>query len=229
MRGFGVTVSGGVLAAGLFGAMAEHARAAAPAITPVDFSSCMNFNFIMGQPFGTLTGNTKSPAAKLSFNLVDPNKRNAWQGLAPGNTLTIDLSVQSAKTVYLMMNTLQGKAGIPNATVILKGDGPKANRTIQLIGDKTIRDFNNDGWTNKIGGITRVWWSNKEKPVPEDASHRLDVQTIALGAPFAKTKLTQIQIVAPPQTGNGTMIPAISAIGIAHPGNGPITATCSTK
>ncbi len=214
-----------VLAAG-----AAVPAAAVPMLAPVDFSACANAVGNIGQPVGVSTGNSGKAFAKLGFTLLDPaSGNNIWVGGA-SNTLTIKLSVAAPTRVYVLMNTYYGQSGIANGSVVFKGTN-STHKGFSLIGDKTIRDYNNWVWTNSINGTSvQEWWTNNLNPSPDDQSHRIDAHLLNLGVTFSGQTLTQIQFRAPATAGVNYMEPVLFAIGVDAGGSSaPIPATCVAK
>jgi hypothetical protein len=198
-----------------------------PVLAPVDFSACANNNQVIGNPVGVSTGNALTKDSKLTFTLLDPTTgNNVWVGSA-GGQIEIKLSVPSPTAVYLLMNSYYGQSAIANAKVIFKGSN-STHRGTTLIGNTTIRDFNNWVWTNTINGKSaQEWWTNNLNPQPQDQSHRMDTHYFNLSTEFAGQTLTEIIIQSPTNAGVNYMEPALFAIGVAYSGaSGTIPSTC---
>jgi hypothetical protein len=131
--------------------------------------------------------------------------------------------------VFMLANTFYGQANTTNATVTFKGSGGTAV-TAKLVGNSTIRDYNNWVWTNTINGTTaQEWWTNNLHPSPQDQSKRLDAHSFNLATKFAGETLTHIVVTAPTNAGPNFMEPVLWAVDIARAGTGGISSTCSTK
>jgi hypothetical protein len=212
-------------------AVASQAQAGAPVLAPLDFSTCANFNQAIGQPVGAGKGNAATKDAHLTFTLLDPAAgNNFWLGAATGATLDIKLSVASPTAVYALMNTQYGQSAIANATVVFKGTG-KTHKSFKLIGNKTIRDFNNWVWTDTINGTSaQEWWTNNLNPQPDDQSHRLDAHKFTLAPTFTGQTLTDIIFEAPANAGTNYMQPFVAAVGLQYAGGAtPVPTTCTAN
>ena len=144
------------------------------------------------------------------------------------SALTITLSVASPKAVYLLMNTLYGQPNVANATITFSGTG-QVQKAAALVGNKSIRDYNNGTTTNIINGTTsQEWWTNNLNPKPNDQSHRIDAHVFSIGPAFSGQTLTKIEIKALKTAGINVMLPMLFAVGVEYPGAGrPIPATCN--
>jgi hypothetical protein len=205
--------------------------AAVPVLAPLDFSACANTSLSIGQPVGAGKGNAATKYSGLTFTLLDPSAgNNVWVGGATGATLDIKLSVTSPTAVYILMNTLYGRAAIANATVLFQGTGKK-HKSFTLTGNTTIRDYNNWVWTNTINGTSaREWWTNNLNPTSQDQSHRLDAHGFNLGKIFAGQTLTDIIIEAPANAGVNYMEPFVAALGVQYAGGtAPVSTTCTAN
>ena len=128
------------------------------------------------------------------------------------------------------MNSGYGQSGIANAIVEFKGTGG-AHKTFKLIGNKTIRDYNNWVWTNTIEGASaQEWWTNNLNPQPNDQSHRQDAHKFDLSAALAGQTLTDIVIKAPANAGPNFMEPLLFAVSVdAGLGSGTLPSKCKAK
>jgi hypothetical protein len=215
------------LASILLGVAAPPLRAATP-LAVVNISSCVNTSNNIGQPVGAALGNTPKKFAKLGFTLLDPGKgNNLWVGGASAE-LVVKLAVPSPTAVFTLMNTYYGQSGIHNATVTFEGTGG-VTKTFALIGNKTVRDYNNYIWTNTVNGTTaEEWWTNNLNPQPDDQSHRLDAQEFNFGTAFSGKTLTKIIISAPKSAAVNYLEPILFAIDVSYPGaTGTVASTCS--
>jgi hypothetical protein len=184
----------------------------------VDISKCTNDTFDFGQPIGTGKGNAGTDFAKIEFDLIDfKKKNNFWRGIN-GAAMIIDLAVPKATAVQILINTGWGQSGIPNALVTVHSSGG-AKKTLKLVGNKTIRDFNNWIFTNSINGKdTQEWWTNNKKPQTNDQSHRYDAHVIDISGIVKKDTLTQIVISAPQDAATGFFEPFVFAVNVEYPG-----------
>jgi hypothetical protein len=206
------------------------AKKAPVVLSPVDFSSCANLVESTGAPPGANAGNAMTKFAALTFTTLDPAKGNdSWIGVS-GAHLVIKLSVPAPNAVYMLMNTGYGQSGITNATIEFKGTGG-AQKIVRLVGNTTVRDYNNWVWTNTINGKTaQEWWTNTLNPQPQDQSHREDAHMFDIGSAFAGQTLKQIIIKSPANAGVNYMEPLLFAIGVdAGTGAGTLPSTCSSK
>jgi hypothetical protein len=194
----------------------------------VDLFACANLNNAGGQPVGFSTGNAPEKDAKLSFYLLDPSTgNNAWAA-GSGASLTITLSVPTAQSVTMLLNSGWGQSGVINATVRLKGTGG-AKQTINLVGDDTIRDWNNWIYTNIIDEHkTQEWWTSNLNPTPQDQTKRLDAHVFKLNSSFVGQTLTSISVISPPAAASGYMEPLLWAISVGYPGaSGTLSSSCA--
>jgi hypothetical protein len=192
----------------------------------IDISGCVNTQFTAGQPVGKSAGNSGTALSAVRFKLLDPSAgNNVWLGSA-GGSADIRLSVTGASAVDALINTYYGQSGISNATVVLRGTGGARN-AFSLVGNTTIRDFNNWTWTNTINGTKRAqeWWTNNLDPKPIDGTHRLDVHRFVLGPSFDGQTLTHITIHAPPTAAVNFMEPLLIAVNVIYSGESG-AATC---
>ncbi|HLI13759.1 MAG TPA: PEP-CTERM sorting domain-containing protein [Alphaproteobacteria bacterium] len=176
----------------------------AETITSIDLSSYYNGNWSSQNNGAALaagaesgTGNT---ASGLSFS--DPNGR--YVSIAIGSSLTISgLSVPlgTDNTLNLLTNEFFGNgSGNADAKVTVKNNlGDK--ETFDLVGGSTIRDYNNDGYTNTLTGgapptTAQTWWTTGDALFTGNGepSQRLDAQTLTLASVFDGTDLTSIEI-----------------------------------
>lgn len=185
----------------------------------VDISKCTNDVEDFGQPIGVRKGNAGTKFAKIEFDLIDfKKKNNFWRGIN-GAAMIIDLGVPKATAVQLLINTGWGQSGIPNALVTVHSSGG-GKKTFKLIGNKTIRDFNNWIFTNSIDGKkTQEWWTNNKNPQVNDQSHRYDAHVIDVTGVVKGDKLTQIVVSAPQNAATGFFEPFVFAVNVEYDGN----------
>jgi hypothetical protein len=193
---------------------ATTALAKAPTLSTVDFSTCANNLENGGGPVGASVGNAQTKFSKLNFTLLDPASGvDSWIGGA-GQTLDVKLSVASPAAVYLLINSGYGQGGIANATIELKAKGG-VKKSFKLIGNATIRDFNNWVWTNTLTKRTsQEWWTNNLNPQPQDQSHRYDAHMIDTASLLAGQTLSDIIVKAPANAGPNFMEPLVWAIAV---------------
>lgn len=184
----------------------------------IDISGCTNAVEDFGQPIGVKKGNAGTDFSKIEFDLIDFRKKNNfWRGIN-GALLTIDLAVPKATAVQILINTGWGQAGIPNALVSVESSGGRS-KTFKLIGNKTIRDFNNWVFTNNINGTTtQEWWTNNKNPTPQDQSHRYDAHVIDITSVVKGDALTQIVIAAPQNAATGFLEPFVFGVNVEYDG-----------
>ncbi len=197
-------------------------------IATVDFSACATSVLSVGQPVGQSVGNALTKNSSLPFALLDPSVgNNIWIGDHGGASIDIKVSIMSPTSVNMLINTGDGQPSIPNAIVTLKGtNGIKT--TLRMIGNATIRDYNNWYWTEMVNDTTtQEWWTNNLNPQPGDQSKRLDVHVFRLGTNFIGQTLTDIIVTAPADAGDGFFVPLLSAVSVTYPGaSGVVSSTC---
>lgn len=209
---------------------AATAWAKPPVLSPIDFSACANNTQATGAPVGPSLGNAETKFSKLGFTLLDPSLgSDSWLG-APSASLHIKLSVSAPAAVYMLLNTGWGQNAIPNASVEFEGTGG-VHKVFKLVGNTTIRDYNNWMWTNTINNkTTQEWWTNNLNPQPDDNSHREDAHEFNTAQLLAGHTLTDIIVKAPANAGPNVMEPLLFAIAVdANQGAGTLPSTCSTN
>ncbi len=209
---------------------ASLAHPKVPASAAVDFSACANVNRAGGQPVGVSVGNTTTKDAALSFYLLDPSVgNNAWSN-GSGASITVSLSVPHVTAVNMLLNSAAGQGGVTNATVILHGTD-NVHETISLVGDETIRDWNNSVWTNSIDNTkAQEWWTDNPNPQPQDMTKRLDAHVFKLSGKFAGQTLTGITVQSPANGAPNFMEPLLWAISVVYRGaSGTVRSTCTTQ
>ena len=207
----------------LASAMSAHA-----AIVPLSFASCANNLENAGGPVGATTGNTGTRLAAVTFNMLDPSIGNdSWAGTA-GSYIAIRTSVTSPKAVYMAINSRYGQADITNATIAFRDSTGKLH-PVNLIGNSTIRDYNNWVWTDTINNTTtEEWWTNNFNPQPDDQSHREDAHYFDLSSEFAGLTLTAIVVKSPANAGTNYMQPLLWAVSVdtGKGGKKTLASTC---
>jgi hypothetical protein len=208
---------------------ANLAQAKTPILSPVDFSACANNLENAGGPTGASGGNAQTKFSNLTFTLLDPASGvDSWVGGA-GQSLDVKLSVTSPVAIYLLINSKYGQSGIANATIELKAKGFK--KSFKLVGNATIRDYNNWVWTNTLTKKTsQEWWTNNLNPQPDDQSHRYDAHMISTSSLLSGLTLTDIIVKAPANAGGNFMQPLLWAIAVdTGTGAQTIASSCSVK
>jgi hypothetical protein len=184
----------------------------------VDISTCTNDVEDFGQPIGIRKGNAGTKFSKIEFDLIDfKKKNNFWRGIS-GAVMVVELAVPKATAVQILINTGWGQSGIPNAFVDVETSGG-SSKTFKLIGNKTIRDFNNWIFTNSINGKqTQEWWTNNKNPQPNDQSHRYDAHVIDISSVVKNDTLTRVVVRAPQNAATGFLEPFVFAVNVEYPG-----------
>ena len=126
--------------------------------------------------------------------LISPGPNNIWSGCAAANEgpgsvgLTIPVNVYGVTSAFTVINTDWGiPAPISDLYVTFKGSGG-ARMTVPLLGNVTVRDHNQDGFTNTIDNTSAVQvWDN-------GLGQRLDRQEYILPAAFATQTLESVTI-----------------------------------
>jgi len=139
-------------------------------------------------PSGTLNVNG------TVFDIAGANGgNNAWFSSAAANNgpgtvnVTIPINLKGATTVYTLMNTFWGQTVGSYDTVTFTGSSG-TTYSVDLYGDKDIRDYNAADWTNSVSGNTQQAWTNSTD------SQRLDMQTFVLPSDFADQTLVSMTI-----------------------------------
>jgi hypothetical protein len=84
--------------------------------------------------------------------------RELWTG---HRQLTIPVGVYGVTSVFTVLNTMWGWAG-PTAYLDITFNGSNgAKKTVPLVGNVNVRDYNNDGNTNTIDNTSTIQvWDN---------------------------------------------------------------------
>lgn len=112
--------------------------------------------------------------------------------------LTIPVGVYGVTSVFTVLNSMWGWAG-PKAYLFVTFKGSAgAVKTVPLVGNVNVRDYNQDGHTNTIDNTstTEVWENGM--------GQRLDRQEYILPSEFASQELTSVTITDTGNEGNGT-------------------------
>jgi hypothetical protein len=153
----------------------------------VDISSVANepWTFTGPNDFLIINGST-FPTGLQNFGgvpfSIPAGPDNYWAGEAAANfgsgtvSLTVPVGVFGVTSVFTLLNSMWGWAG-PNAYLYITFSGSNgAIATVPLVGNVSVRDYNNDGNTNTINNISTVQaWDN-------GMGQRLDRQEFVLPA-----------------------------------------------
>jgi hypothetical protein len=225
MRWLVIGIAGSVLA--LSGAAAR-----ADTVTNIDLTSFYTGNWATDAINGpaiaagaeSVTGNAGSG---LSFQ--DPTGQFVEMFLNGGMiTIPVSVALGSSSVVNALFNNFFGSTNAEATVVFTNSNSDTAS--FNLIGGKTIRDYNNDGFVNTITGsnsnpadgdvTAQVWWSTDTGGTnpgsPGSPSSRLDAQTFALPASWDGTTLTSIQI-TDTDTINADLILSALQVDVAAP------------
>lgn len=177
------------------------------AATDIDISSYDNFNWywsgaVNGDSIITALGGGNQNTG-ITFGDWDGNAVAVGPGpeQIPG-PLTLDITpvmLPTSATVNALFNTLYGQAGTVNGTIVFKNSNG-ATASYSLIGDQTIRDYNQMIYTNTVDGpppvdgvMSENWWNNYSS----GGWQRLDVATFILPSSWAGTELDSVTIINP--------------------------------
>lgn len=184
--------------------------------TQLDISPYANFNWnnaIGGWTPAPLTG---SPAfyRGIPFNLPALGN-NAWNAnFATGGNpriadFTLDCPVK-VDSVYTLINTYWGEQAPGTMAQIDFVFADNSVYTKHLDGNSDIRDYINNSWANNINNTTTV---NVYSGTASGRPSRLDMQQIAIPAPFNNKHLKQIKVID--NGANGVQRIVLNAITIA--------------
>jgi len=176
---------------------------------PIDMSALANepWTYVGPNDFLIINGST-FPAGAHNFGgvpfAIPTGPNNYWAGAAAANfgpgtvSLTIPVGVYGVTSAFTLLNSMWGWAG-PNAYLFVTFSGSDgATATVPLVGNVSVRDYNNDGNTNEIDNTSTVQvWDN-------GLGQRLDRQEYLLPAAFASQTLTSVTITDTGNEGNGT-------------------------
>jgi hypothetical protein len=132
-------------------------------------------------------------------------------------TFSTDGVVLAANSVVnTLINTFFGDSNIDGVVTFTNSNGLTA--TYSLVGDQTVRDYNNNSFTNDLQGFntdpslgavtTQNWWNNSSS----GGSQRLDVQTFVLPTAWAGTDLTSINISVPSDVDADDVLSAVQVV-----------------
>ena len=166
---------------------------------PWTYEGPNDFLIINGSTFPTGIRNFGGIAFAIP---VEPN--NYWAGAAAANfgpgtvSLTIPVGVYGVTSVFTILNSMWGWAG-PDAYLYITFTGSAgATKTVPLVGNVNVRDYNQDGNTNSINNTSTVEvWDNGQ-------GQRLDRQEYILPEEFLDQTLTSITLTDTGNEGDGT-------------------------
>jgi hypothetical protein len=151
-------------------------------------------------------------------------------GHASPLTLSFSVVLPTAPTVNALLNTFFGEASDVDATVEFT-NSLGGTATFSLVGDQTIRDYNNNVYTNDLQGYntdssygdvtTQNWWNNYSDP-SGDGHQRLDVATFVLPTSWAGTDLESMEITNPYEADSMTddvLLSALQVGSVPEPGS----------
>ena len=120
------------------------------------------------------------------------------------------VALTSNAVVNSLFSLFYGSTAV-QATVTF-GNSAGGSASYTLVGDQTVRDYNNATFANDLLGYntqpglgavtTKEWWAN-------GIGQRLDVQTFVLPASWAGTNLTSISVNAPSTSGGDDILSAL--------------------
>jgi hypothetical protein len=207
----------GLLAALLMGFVCVVATNAwADDVTNVNLSSYYNGQWGVGISSNVSTsgqvglaptnGNT---GTGITFSYFSVNGANAddYVGVNPLTTTTISLTpiaLNSDAVVNSLLNTFYGTPGGPEAVITFENSNSSV-AIYTLVGNQTIRDYNNNVYTDDLQGYNtdsslgqvtaQNWWNNYAAVYAATGDYqRLDVQSFVLPASWSGTNLTSMTI-----------------------------------
>jgi hypothetical protein len=176
---------------------------------PIDISPLANepWTYVGPNDFIIINGST-FPTGTQNFGgvpfAIPAGPNNYWAGAAaagfgPGAvSLIIPVGVSGVTSVFTVLNSMWGWAG-PKPYLFITFNGSNgATKTVGLVGNVDVRDYNQDGNTNTINNTSTVQvWDN-------GLGQRLDRQEYILPAAFASQDLISVTITDTGNEGSGT-------------------------
>jgi hypothetical protein len=170
---------------------------------PINISAKANFNWCSATPINCTT----YPFGTKSYNGVTfdipgtATTDNVWSAYQAANTgsekvsVTIPVNIKGVKTVYTLMDTEWGSTAKGLLDITFTGTGG-ATWSYDPIGNVSIRDYNNDGYTNSIGCAlpTGPGTAATVTGFKNNKGQRLDMQIYELPATFAGQTLVSITV-----------------------------------
>lgn len=187
--------------------------ATADTVTNVDISSYYSSN-----TWATEINGNEITAAPTNGNTGTGLTFADWSGeyniTDTGDTTTIsipDIALNGDADVNTLINTFYGSSGIQAVVTFTNSDGAVA--TYSLVGDQTIRDYNNAIYANDLQGYNsdptlgdvtaQNWWGDGSD------GQRLDAQTFVLPSGWAGTALVSMTIDNPSDSNSDTVLSAL--------------------
>lgn len=132
------------------------------------------------------------------------------------------VSLPDNPSVNALFNSFYGVPNQVNATVAFT-NGAGQSVTYTLVGNQTIRDYNQNTFTNDLEGynvdaaynnvFTQNWWNNVGSPANGQGAQRLDVTTFVLPSSWAGSALVSMTISNPtPLSSRNTNDVVLSAL-----------------
>ncbi|MBS0378110.1 MAG: PEP-CTERM sorting domain-containing protein [Proteobacteria bacterium] len=178
-----------------------------------------NGNLISAAPN---TGNTGTGIIFTDWNGADVAISPSGTNYAYPGSATIQLgaiALTSSATVNTLMSNFFGTANAVEAVVTFT-NSKGATASFSLVGDQTIRDYNNYIYTNALqgfnsnaalGSVTAQEWWNDQAQLGNDSLQRLDVQSFVLPASWAGTDLVSMTV-SNPQSGDWDVLSGVQVV-----------------
>ncbi len=174
-----------------------------------------NGNLISAAP---TTGNTGTGITFTDWNGADVAISPSGTNYAYPGSATIPLggiALTADATVNTLMSNFFGTANAVEAVVTFT-NSKGATASFSLVGDQTIRDYNNYIYTNNLQGFNnnaafgqvtaQEWWNDNAQA---SSPQRLDVQSFVLPSSWAGTNLVSMTI-SDPQSGDWDVLSGIN-------------------
>jgi hypothetical protein len=242
-----------MLAVGLIGGAAAAAHA--DDATNVDLSAYYN-GYWCGPGNCALNGAAVAAAlmtdngnAGSGLSFSDPNGQviclGSYQNTQCPSSLTISslsIALGPEPIVNTLINTFFGGTGDQADIIFTNSNNQTA--TFSLIGDQTIRDYNNDGYTDTLSGANsdtqddgdvtaQLWWSTQDAGNNNNgddndngqSSQRLDAQTFYLPSSWYGSDLVSMQISVPLDSNGDVAFSAMQVDVVPEPSSLALFAT----
>lgn len=230
----------GIACGTLLGAFAAAAYAGDTVtnINPCALTTCNNSwtaqyhgSAIAAAPTG---GNTGTGITFSDWNGNDVAIGPAANGSVHSGSATLNfgspIMLTSDAVVNTLMNNFYGTANAVEAVVTFT-NSKGATAIFSLVGDQTIRDYNNYIYTNNLQGfnsnsaygkVTAQEWWNDNSQFSNGDTQRLDVQSFTLPSSWAGTGLVSMMISDPSQGDwdvlSGVQVNDRGSVGVPEPG-----------